>query len=205
MDGLVSNFALIMGVSGGSSGTEPVVLAGLAGLAAGSFSMAVGEYTSVASQTEAALKQAGIERREIVENQVAEQAELAARFEDLGIEKNLALRAARQVHQNPESAVRLHVLQEMGVSLDELASPKVAAISSFVAFGLGALLPLLPFLLGATTGLASIVVSLIALFMCGAIVTKVTSQWWWMGGLRQLVLGGVAASLTYAIGSLIGG
>lgn len=150
MDGLVSNFALIMGVVGGSSAddTKPIVLAGLAGLAAGSFSMAAGEYTSVASQSEFALAQVDIEREEILANSRGETAELAAMFVEKGADEETARDMAAQIHRDPEQAVRVHAREEFGVDVDDLASPMLAAISSFLAFGLGALIPLLPYLLG---------------------------------------------------------
>ncbi len=150
MDGLVSNFALIMGVVGGSTAddTKPIVLAGLAGLAAGSFSMAAGEYTSVASQSEFALAQVEIEREEILENKRGETAELAAMFVEKGVDEETAREMAAQIHQDPEQAVRVHAREEFGVDVDDLASPMLAAVSSFFAFALGAIIPLLPYLLG---------------------------------------------------------
>ena len=108
MDGLVSNFALVMGVTGGSDDTKPVLLAGLAGLAAGAFSMAAGEYTSVASQSEFALAQIDIERDEIVRNGPAEQAELAAMFVDKGVEEDTARDVAAQIHRDVDNAVGVH-------------------------------------------------------------------------------------------------
>lgn len=207
MDGLVSNFALIMGVAGGTAAatnTEPVILAGLAGLAAGAFSMAAGEYTSVASQSEFALAQVKLEREEITENGKAEEAELAAMFVDKGMTKELARDAAHHIHRDVDSAVRVHAREEFGVDVDDLASPYLAAGSSFFAFALGAVLPLLPFLLGFTAVWPAVIVSLIALFGCGAVVTSVTDRAWWYGGIRQLILGGAAATFTYAVGSLVG-
>lgn len=204
MDGLVSNFALIMGVAGGSDGSKPVVLAGLAGLAAGAFSMAAGEYTSVASQAEYALAQVAIERAEIIANGPAEEAELAAMFVAKGVHEGAAREVAQQIHTDLDNAVRVHAREELGVDTDELPSPMLAAASSFLSFAVGALLPLLPFLLGVTALAPSIVISLIALFACGAVVTRVTARPWWYGGTRQLVLGGAAAALTYFVGSLVG-
>lgn len=206
MDGLVSNFALMMGVVGGSqaSDTKPVVLAGLAGLAAGAFSMAAGEYTSVASQSEFALKQVDVERHEILTNEQAEEAELAAMFVAKGIDESTAREMAREIHVDPENAVRVHAREEFNVDPDDLASPTLAAASSFVAFALGALIPLLSYLAGVETPWPAIVLSLIGLFACGAVVTRVTARSWWFGGLRQLVLGGAAAGLTYLVGQAVG-
>ncbi|MEJ7633435.1 VIT1/CCC1 transporter family protein [Aeromicrobium sp.] len=207
MDGLVSNFALIMGVVGGSSAndTKPVVLAGLAGLAAGSFSMAAGEYTSVASQSEFALAQVDIERDEILHNEPAEEAELAAMFVEKGVDEDVARQVATQIHRDPENAVRVHAREEFGVDTDDLASPVLAAASSFIAFALGATIPLFPYLIGIESPWTAIVLSLIGLFACGAVVTRITARSWWFGGLRQLVLGGAAAGLTYLVGHAVGG
>jgi VIT1/CCC1 family predicted Fe2+/Mn2+ transporter len=206
MDGLVSNFALIAGVVGGTSGdhSSAVVIAGLAGLAAGAFSMAAGEYTSVASQSEHARAEIEIERREILERPAAEQAELAQMYVDRGIRADLAAAVAEQIHANPELAVEVHTREELGVDPDNLPSPLVAAGSSFVSFAVGAALPVLPYVLGASTILPALVISLVALFGCGALVSRVTTRTWWYGGLRQLLLGGVAAGLTYLIGELVG-
>ena len=204
MDGLVSNFALVMGVTGGSDDTKPVLLAGLAGLAAGAFSMAAGEYTSVASQSEFALAQIDKERREIERNGPAEQAELAAMYVDKGVEEGTARDAAAQIHRDVDNAVEVHAREEFGVDPHDLASPRLAAASSFLAFALGALVPLLPLLVGIEAVWPIVVLSLIGLFACGALVTNVTSRSWWFGGVRQLVLGGVAATLTYFIGDLVG-
>ena len=206
MDGLVSNFALIAGVVGGTAAasSSPIVLAGLAGLAAGAFSMAAGEYTSVASQAEFARQQVEVERHEILTNAAAEQAELAAMYARKGIEPPVAHEMAAQVHRDVDNAVRVHAREEFGVDPDDLASPVVAAVSSFWSFAVGAFLPVLPYLLGATSLWPAVMVSLLGLFGCGAIVTRVTDRSWWYGGLRQLVLGGAAAALTYGIGSAVG-
>jgi VIT1/CCC1 family predicted Fe2+/Mn2+ transporter len=204
MDGLVSNFALIMGVVGGTSDNDAVVLAGLAGLAAGAFSMAAGEYTSVASQSEFALAQVDIERDEILNNEHAEEAELAVMFVEKGVDEEVAREVAAQIHRVPENAVRVHAREEFGVDVDALASPMLAAVSSFFAFAIGALIPVFPYLLGIESPWTAIVLSLVSLFACGAIVTRITARSWWFGGVRQLVLGGAAAGLTYLVGDAVG-
>lgn len=206
MDGLVSNFALIMGVVGGSSAddTKPVLLAGLAGLAAGAFSMAAGEYTSVASQSEFARAQIDVERDEIINNGGAEQAELAAMYVAKGVDERTAREVAAQIHRDPENAVAVHAHEEFGVDAGDLASPLLAAGSSFIAFAVGALIPLLPYLLGATVAWPAVIMSLIGLFACGAVVTSITDRSWWFGGTRQLLLGGAAAGLTFLVGNAVG-
>jgi vacuolar iron transporter family protein len=207
MDGLVSNLALIAGVAGGTrhaTGSHAVVLAGLAGLAAGAFSMAAGEYTSVASQTESAEREIEKERREILRNPEGETRELAEMFVDKGIDEHLAHEVARQIHRNVDNAVSVHAREELGVDPDDLASPMLAAVSSFVAFGLGALVPVVPYLLGAHSLAFALGVTMVALFGCGAVVTQVTLRPWWYGAIRQTILGGGAAALTYLFGSLVG-
>ncbi len=206
MDGLVSNFALIAGVVGGTKGgsSSQVVLAGLAGLAAGAFSMAAGEYTSVASQAEYTRREIEVERLEILANSGAEQAELAQMYVDRGIDRDLADKVAAQVHSDPELAVEVHAREELGVDPHNLPSPIVAAVSSFLAFAVGAALPVLPYLLGASVIWPALIISLVALFGCGAVVSRITTRTWWFGGIRQMLLGGVAAGLTYFIGGLVG-
>jgi vacuolar iron transporter family protein len=207
MDGLVSNVALIAGVAGGTAaaaGSQPIVLAGLAGLTAGAFSMAVGEYTSVASQSEAARREIDKERHEIEVNERGEIVELAAMYADKGIDADLALQVAEQIHRDPERAVAVHAREEFGIDEDTLASPMLAAVSSFIAFAIGAMVPVVPYLLGTESVWPAIVVTMIALFVCGAVVTRLTVRPWWYGGSRQMLLGAVAAATTYFVGSMVG-
>ncbi|MGW7403690.1 VIT1/CCC1 transporter family protein [Streptomyces sp. NPDC054833] len=204
MDGLVSNLALLTGVAGGSVGHQTIVITGLAGLAAGAFSMAAGEYTSVASQRELVEAELDVERRELRKHPEDEQEELAALYEARGVEPALAREVARQLSKDPEQALEIHAREELGIDPGELPSPLVAAVSSFGAFALGALLPVLPYLLGATALWPALLLALAGLFGCGAVVAKVTARSWWYSGLRQLALGGAAAGVTYALGSLFG-
>jgi VIT1/CCC1 family predicted Fe2+/Mn2+ transporter len=204
MDGLVSNFALIAGVAAGSGEPSVVILAGLAGLAAGAFSMAAGEFTSVAAQAEHAEAEIAVEREELLRNPRGEQAELAAMYVEKGLDRELAEEVARQLHRNPETALDVHAREELGVTLDDLPSPRLAALSSFLSFAAGAFVPVLPYLLGATLLWPAAVLALLGLFVCGAVVTRLTSRPWWYGGLRQLVLGAAAATLTYAFGNAVG-
>lgn len=208
MDGLVSNFALMMGVFGGTTAltgdTGPVVLAGVAGMAAGAFSMAAGEYTSVASQAEFIEAQVNTERRQIRVNGPIEEAELAERFLAVGMTEDTAKRAAAEVHTDPDAALQVHSLTEFGVRPGDYPSPVAAAVASFISFAAGALVPLVPLFFSITSAWPSAAAALVALFLCGALVTRVTSKSWWFSGLRQLVLGGAAASLTYVIGNAVG-
>jgi VIT1/CCC1 family predicted Fe2+/Mn2+ transporter len=203
-DGLVSNSALIMGVAGANASSHNIVLAGLSGLAAGAFSMATGEYVSVASQTELTQAEIEIEKAELKRVPHAELIELAEIYEQRGVEPALAKEVARQMTANPDQAWRVHAREELGVDPDDLPSPWTAAGSSFVAFTLGALVPLLPYLLGASNLLITVVLAGVSLFVCGASVSRFTSRNWLYAGARQLLLGGAAAAVTYAIGSAVG-
>ncbi|MFE3179816.1 VIT1/CCC1 transporter family protein [Streptomyces violascens] len=204
MDGLVSNLALMTGVAGGAVSHRTIVITGLAGLAAGAFSMAAGEYTSVASQRELVEAELDIERRELRKHPADEERELAELYMSRGVEPKLAREVARQLSQDPEQALEIHAREELGIDPSDLPSPTVAAVSSFASFALGALLPLLPYLLGATALWPAVLLALIGLFGCGAVVAKVTARSWWFSGLRQLALGGAAAALTFGIGSFFG-
>ncbi|MFI6472617.1 MULTISPECIES: VIT1/CCC1 transporter family protein [unclassified Streptomyces] len=204
MDGLVSNLALMTGVAGGAVSHQTIVITGLAGLAAGAFSMAAGEYTSVASQRELVEAELDIERRELHKHPADEERELAELYMSRGVEPKLAREVARQLSQDPEQALEIHAREELGIDPSDLPSPTVAAVSSFASFALGALLPLLPYLLGATALWPAVLLALIGLFGCGAVVAKVTARSWWFSGVRQLALGGAAAALTFGIGSFFG-
>jgi len=205
MDGLVSNFALMTGVVGGDVARSTVILTGLAGLAAGAFSMAAGEYTSVASQRELVEAELEAERLELRRNPHGELAELAQLYMAKGVDPKLAYQVAKQLSSDPEKTLAVHAREELGVDPEDLPSPLVAAVSSFGCFAVGALLPLLPYLLGATALWPALILSMLGLFLCGAVVARVTARTWWFSGLRQLALGGVAAGVTYLLGSLIGG
>jgi VIT1/CCC1 family predicted Fe2+/Mn2+ transporter len=208
IDGLVSNVALIAGVAGGTrdvGSTTAVVLAGVAGLVGGAFSMATGEYISVASQSEAAEKEIAKERREILRNPAGEIAELAKTYVDRGVEPDLAQEVARQIHDDVDNAVNVHAREELGVEPGDLASPRLAAVSSFLSFAIGAAVPLVPYLLGASSVLPALVLTLLALFVCGAVVARITVRPWWYGGARQLLAGAGSAAVTYVIGLLVGG
>ncbi len=204
MDGLVSNFALISGVAGSSARPGTVALAGLAGLVAGAFSMAVGEYTSVASQSELTRAEIDIERTEIRRNPEAEQAELAGIYMKRGLDRDLATQVAAQLSADPDQVWRVHAREELGVDPDDLPSPWVAAGASFLAFTVGAFVPLLPYQHGATSLLTSLILAVIGLFGVGAITSRFTNRGWFYSGTRQLVLGMLAAAVTFGVGSAVG-
>lgn len=204
MDGLVSNFALIAGVAGGGVAQRVIVLTGLAGLAAGAFSMAAGEYISVASQAELAEAEIDVERRELARNPLAEETELARLYEARGLTADLARQVAHELSRDPGEALEIHTREELGVTPGDLPSPLLAAASSFAAFTVGAVLPVLPYLLGAGSLWPAGLIAAVGLFSAGALVARLTERPWWFGGGRQLLLGGAAAALTYGIGSLVG-
>ncbi|GAA5612420.1 hypothetical protein Spla01_03582 [Streptomyces platensis] len=204
MDGLVSNVALMTGAAGGALPQQAIIITGLAGLAAGAFSMAAGEYTSVASQRELVQAELDIERAELRKHPKDELEELAALYQSRGVEPALARQVAEQLSRDPEQALEIHAREELGIDPSDLPSPAVAAISSFGSFALGALLPVLPYLLGASAIWPAVLLALVGLFACGAVVARVTARSWWFSGLRQLVLGGAAAGVTYVLGALFG-
>jgi len=208
MDGLVTNVSLIAGVGGGVGGgaanRHTLILTGLAGLAAGAFSMATGEFVSVSSQNELIGAEVSKEKYELEHNPEAERRELAAVFRGQGVDADLADRVARQVSVRPEQALRLHVREELGVDHHELPSPYVAAGASLITFAAGALIPLLPLLFGFTSLLAVVVVAAVAAFVGGGFVARITERRFLRGALRQLLLAAVAAGITYAIGKAVG-
>lgn len=204
MDGLVTNIALVAGVGGGGAGRDVIVLSGVAGLVAGAFSMALGEYASVSAQNEQVRAEVAVERAEIERNPHGEQSELVGMFVDMGLTRKTAEQVAAEVHADQDLAVKVHVTQELGVDLDEQPQPWVASVSSFLCFSVGALFPLLPYLLGLDSLAAGLAVGGAGLFVAGALTARFTTRPWWLGGLRQLSFGALAAGATYAVGSLIG-
>ncbi|MEU1683700.1 VIT1/CCC1 transporter family protein [Micromonospora sp. NPDC005707] len=204
MDGLVTNIALIAGVGGGGVSPRSVVLTGAAGLVAGAISMGLGEYTSVRSANEQVAAEVAKERRELERHPEAEARELADAWVARGLPRDLATQVAEAVRRNPEEALRVHVREELGVDPDEQPSPWAAAISSFLCFSVGALVPLITYLLGFTSLALALAVGGVGLFVAGAIVARFTNRTWWTSGLRQLLLGALAAGATYLVGALIG-
>jgi VIT1/CCC1 family predicted Fe2+/Mn2+ transporter len=202
MDGLVSNFALIVGFDGGHAKASVVLLVGLAGLMAGAFSMATGEYISVQSQNESAHAEIETERYELEHNATAEQDELTQMYIVRGVEPGLAEQVAKQLSRDPEQALLIHVQEELGVDPNQLPSPWVAAFSSLASFSLGAFIPLLPYLFGAHNVTISAVLAILTLFGAGALASRFTVRGWAYSGMRQLVLGVLAAAITFGVGNL---
>jgi vacuolar iron transporter family protein len=204
MDGLVTNIALIAGVSGGGADREMIIVTGVAGLVAGAFSMALGEFASVRTQNEAVAGEVAVERAELARHPHAEQAELVEMYEEMGLTRSTAEAVAAEVHADPELALKVHVTQELGVDPDEQPSPWTAALSSFLCFAVGGVVPLLPFLLGGSSLWAGLLVGAVGLFLVGAVTSRFTNRPWWFAGTRQLLFGALAAGATYVVGSLIG-
>ncbi|MFP5068656.1 VIT1/CCC1 transporter family protein [Pseudonocardia nantongensis] len=204
MDGLVTTIALVAGVGGGGAGRDMIVLTGLAGVVAGAFSMALGEFASVGTQNDAVAAEAAVERRELAVHPRAEQVELSRRFRAMGLSGPTADAVAREMHADPDLALRVHLSQEIGVSLDDQPSPWVAATSSFAAFAVGGLLPLLTFLLGFGSLPLGLAVGGAGLLVAGALTSRFTTRTWWGAAVRQLAFGAIAAGATYLVGMLIG-
>jgi len=205
MDGLVTNVSLIAGVGGGGGSQHAIVLTGLAGLAAGAFSMAAGEFVSVSSQNELIHAEVDKERHELANNAVAEQAELAGMLRRRGVSAVTARQAAAEISAHPEKALAVHALEELGVNPSELPSPVVAAGASLAAFAVGAVVPLLPYALGFDSLWVALGLSALAAVVGGGLVARLTSRPFWRGALRQLILGILAAGITYLIGRAVGG
>ncbi len=205
-DGLVSNLSLVMGVVGATSDNAIIVLAGVAGLLAGAFSMAAGEWVSMQSQRELFERQIDLERDELRIMPEQEEAELARLYQRKGIPEADARRLAHHLMQDPEVALDTKVREELGLDPDQLGSPFGAATGSFLAFVVGAAVPLIPFLLGSGTVafVASLTASMVALFLVGAGVSLLTGKSAWRSGLRQMLIGGAAAAVTFGVGTLLG-
>ena len=205
-DGLISNMSLILGVAGAEAGAGTIVLSGVAGLLAGAFSMAAGEYVSVRSQREMYEHQIGLERNELAEYPEEEAEELALIYAARGIPKDQALEHARRTIADPEKALDTLAREELGLNPDDLGSPWGAAWSSFVSFAIGAGIPLLPFVFasGNKALLGAIGLTAIALFAIGAIISLFTGRSARRDGLRMLGIGAAAGAITYLIGKLMG-
>jgi vacuolar iron transporter family protein len=205
-DGLVSNLALVMGVAGASPEPGIIVLAGVAGLIAGAFSMGVGEYVSVQSQRELLDFQVAFQRKQLREAPDQERAILTRIYAERGFSERQAAEFAEAVFDDDDHAVRLLIFEEVGLDARSIGSPMAAALSSFVAFTAGAFVPLLPFLLatGTTGFVGSIGLSLLALALLGIGIARLTRRPVAYGAVRQVLLGGAAAAVTFVVGTLIG-
>ena len=205
-DGLVSNLSLVMGIAGATADTRFILLSGIAGLLAGAASMAAGEYISVQSQREVLQRQIALERAELAAIPEEEKAELVGIYMSKGIPEADARLIADKVFEDPETALETMVREELGLDPKQLGSPWSAAGGSFLAFCLGAIIPVIPYLFGGGTVIfmTSFVVSLAALFLVGALVSLLTGRSLLFSGFRQVGLGAAAAAITYLVGRVIG-
>ena len=205
-DGLVSNLALVMGVAGASAGPGVIVLAGVAGLLAGAFSMGVGEYISVQSQRELLDYQVAFQHKQLRDAPEQERRILADIYRERGLTDAEAERFVDAVFEEPAEAARLLIFEEVGLDARSIGAPLAAAAGSFLAFTAGAFIPLLPDLLtsGMPAFVASLLVSLGALAVLGGGIAVMTHRSIPYGAVRQVLLGGIAAAVTYGVGLLIG-
>jgi VIT1/CCC1 family predicted Fe2+/Mn2+ transporter len=206
-DGLVCNLSLIMGVAGAArEDPHSIVIAGVAGLLAGGFSMAVGEYISVQSQRELLDYQIDLQRHQLHHTPQQEHDILREIYEAKGLSRSESELIVQKIMRDPERAIDTFVREEIGLSAETMGSPVAAGLGSLSAFSIGAVIPLLPFLLSNETPafFASITASIGALFVIGLAVSRLTHRRAWFSGLRQAGLGALAAAVTYAIGTLLG-
>lgn len=205
-DGLISNFSIVMGVAGGLGDPTIVMLAGIAGLLAGGFSMAAGEYISVTSQRDVYLHQIRQEKIRLRERPAEEESALADFYQDRGLTAEESQAVARRVMSDPETALRIRVRHDLGLDLNFLGSPWGAAFSSFAAFIIGAIIPLVPYLanLGELSFYLSAALSAAALLAVGAMVAVGSGRNPAWGAARMLLVGSLAAAVTFGIGRVVG-
>ena len=203
MDGLVSNTALIAGV-GAVADSHTVVISGFAGLVAGAFSMALGEFASVTTANEQLESEVRVEQRALRLHPQAEKAELVDMLVTMGMTEETASTASDEIHRDENRALNFHLTQELGVDPEEKPSPYVAAGSSFVMFAVGAIVPLLPYLVGFRSLWLGLLFGGVGLLVAGGVAARFTKKPLWWASLRQLLLGSVAIAATYVIGILIG-
>ena len=210
-DGLVSNTALVMGFAGAATGNSTVLFAGLAGLLAGAFSMAAGEYVSVASQRDLFAREIAMEASELREKPEEERKELELIYRAKGVDRATAARMADQIIADPASALDTLAREELGLDPDELGSPVKSAISSFVAFALGASVVVIPYLFflgdGASTTVPlalAVLLAVVSMVVVGGIVGRLSGRGVVFSAMRQLLWGVGAAVVTFAVGSLVG-
>jgi vacuolar iron transporter family protein len=205
-DGLVTNVSLILGVAGAHPGGPFVRLAGVAGLVAGAFSMSAGEFVSVRAQSELMQRELDVERVALHHWPKDERDELVAIYERRGIDRTLAEQLADEVMLDPELALETHAREELGFDPRVIGSPLQSSISSFFSFALGAMLPLIPWLVGSGNGavVASVAIGAVTAALVGVLLGQLTERSRWRTALRQLVIAAVAAAVTYGIGRGVG-
>jgi VIT1/CCC1 family predicted Fe2+/Mn2+ transporter len=205
-DGLVSNLSLVMGVAGAHTESKFILLAGIAGLLAGAFSMAAGEFISMKVQSEVFEKLIELEKTELKEVPEKELLELRQIYENKGIPRKQAEEISTLLMSDDKLALETHIREELGLNPDELGSPTGAALSSFASFVAGAAVPVIPYLIfgGNIAFIVSIILSALGLLIVGSLLSRVTGRNWLYSGIRMLSLGAGAALVTYGIGYLLG-
>lgn len=206
-DGLLSNLSLVMGVAGADLASQSILVTGMAGLLAGACSMALGEWLSVQSSRELYERQIAIERREVAEAPEEEQEELALIYQAKGLPEAQAQSLAANLMRNPQTALDTLSREELGIDPEELGgSAWAAAITSFLLFATGAIVPVAPFLFltGPGAVYASLAFSGLGLFVIGAGITLLTGRSLLYSGLRQVLFGFAAAGITFGLGRVIG-
>jgi VIT1/CCC1 family predicted Fe2+/Mn2+ transporter len=205
-DGLVTNVSLILGVAGANAAPGSVRLTGLAGLLAGAFSMAAGEYVSMRAQRELLERELDMERIELRRSPMAEQAELAQLYESRGVDPSIAGTMAEEMMRTPELALQTHAREELGVDPDSLGNPYQAAGSSATSFAIGAIVPLLPwfFTQGLVAVIGSLVLGAVAAICIGVGLARFTGRSWVHAALRQLLVTVSAAAVTFGVGKFLG-
>lgn len=205
-DGLVSNVAIVLGFAGADPRPGLVRLAGVVGLIGGAVSMAAGEYVSMKAQAELLERELEMERLELRRRPESERAELAAIYRSRGVDSATADELATQLMRDPELALETHAREELGIDPSELGSPVAASASSFLAFSVGAVVPLVPWFVGGGTAaiVASIVLGMLAALAVGAALARFTGRRTAPSAFRQLALSAVPAAITYALGSAAG-
>jgi VIT1/CCC1 family predicted Fe2+/Mn2+ transporter len=203
MDGLVSNTALIAGV-GAVADAHTVVISGFAGLVAGAFSMALGEFASVTTSNEQIESEVHVEKRAFRLHPQAEKAELVDMLVTMGLTQETATKASDEIHRDEDRALNFHLTQELGVDPADKPSPYVAASSSFIMFAIGAIVPLIPYLLGFRSLWLGLLCGGVGLLIAGGVAARFTRKPLWWASLRQLLFGTVAIAATYLVGHLVG-
>lgn len=205
-DGLTTNISLVLGVAAANTGAGFVRLAGLAGLLAGAFSMAAGEYVSMRAQTELFAREISVEKAAITADPETERLELADIYRSRGLRPELADEVASQLMRNPDQALESHARDELGIRQDQLGAPWGAAASSLVSFGVGAAVPLLPWFYAAGTAavFASVCLGAVAALAVGAGVGIATGRSWTRSAFRQLAITALAAGIVFLVGRVVG-
>lgn len=205
-DGLVTNISLVLGVAAAHTATGIIQIAGLAGLLGGAFSMAAGEYVSMKAQRELLERELEIERTEIEHYPEGERRELELIYLKRGIDSELAQKLALNVMDDPVRALETHAREELGIDPNDLGSPIQAALASFVTFGIGALIPLLPFFFasGSVSVAIAVVATALAALVVGGVISIFTGRSWWRSAIRQIFICAIAGGATFVIGSIFG-